>query len=96
MTREGIELKEKDWSLSFEDPYYEKNFEEIFGESIDAVQRTKAGRYVNLITPGVHGDPRNGFIPQLLSRLKQADLAVREVRYIDECGCGGFVTRVFR
>ncbi|CAG5084390.1 Putative uncharacterized protein [Thermobacillus xylanilyticus] len=63
---------------------------------MDAIRRTKAGHYVNLVTPGALGDPREWLIPRLSAMVKDADLAVREIRYIDECGCGGHVTRVYR
>ena len=95
MKKELAVLKTGDWSLNLEDPYYETNFEEIFTESVDAVRQTKEGCYVNLVTPGVHGDPRDWLIDPLQERLQASDLAVREIRYIDECGCGGHVTRVF-
>lgn len=95
MGNEIAPLKEGDWSLNLEDPYYENRLEEVFTESLEAIQRTKAGHYVNLVTHGACGDPRDWLIPELPERLQQAGLSVREIRYIDECGCGGFVTRVF-
>ena len=60
------------------------------------IRRTKAGHCVNLVTPGALGDPREWLIPRLSAMVKDAGLAVREIRYIDECGCGGHVTRVYR
>lgn len=96
MNKEIAVVKEGDWSLNLEDPYYETHIEEVFSESIDAIQRTKEGHYVNLVTPGACGDPRNWLIPQLSALVQQVNLPVREIRYIDQCGCGGYVTRVFR
>ena len=96
MKKELTVLKSGDWSLNLEDPYYETRIDDIFAESVDAVRQTKEGRYVNLVTTGVHGDPRDWFIAPLQDLLRDAGLAVREIRYIDECGCGGHVTRVFR
>ena len=96
MKKELTVLKASDWSLNLEDPYYETHLDEIFTESVDAARQTKEGCYVNLVTPGVHGDPRDWLIEPLLVRLQAESLAIREVRYIDECGCGGHVTRVFR
>ncbi|REK59245.1 MAG: CGCGG family rSAM-modified RiPP protein [Thermobacillus sp.] len=89
-------LKDGDWSVNLEDACYEEHPEEVLAESMDAIRRTKAGHYVNLVTPGVLGDPREWLIPRLSAMVKDADLAVREIRYIDECGCGGHVTRVYR
>lgn len=89
-------FKDGDWSLNLENDYYETHPDEVFIESVDAIRRTKAGHYVNLVTPGGLGDPREWLIPQLIALVKYADLEVKEIRYIDECGCGGHVTRVFR
>lgn len=96
MKKEIAVLKEGDWSLNLEDPYYETHPEELLAESLDAIQRTKEGHYVNLVTPEACGDPRDWLIPQLSAMAQQANLSVREIRYIDQCGCGGYVTRVFR
>jgi len=96
MNKEIPVMKEGDWSLSLEDPYFESHIEEIFTESLAAVQRTKSGHYVNLVTPGACGDPRVWMFSQLLSQLQKAGLSVQDIRYMNQCGCGGHVTRVFR
>jgi hypothetical protein len=96
MKRELSVLKDGDWSLSLEDDHYETHPEEVFTESVDAIRRTKPGHCVNLVTPGGLGDPREWLIPRLIAMVKYADLPVREIRYIDQCRCGGHVTRVFR
>ncbi len=96
MKKELAVLKSGDWSLNLEDPYYETHLSEIFAESMDAIRQTKEGCYVNLVTPGVHGDPRDWLIEPLHDRLRASELTIREIRYIDECGCGGHVTRAFR
>jgi hypothetical protein len=95
MKKEIAVMKAGDWSLNLEDPYYETNPEELFAESINAIQCTKEGHYVNLVTPGACGDPRDWLIPRLSDLARQNNLPVREIRYIDQCGCGGYVTRVF-
>lgn len=89
-------LKEKDWSLNLEDPYFETHIDELFAESVKAVIQTKTGCYVNLVTPGKHGDPRDWYIDKLKERLEMESIDFAEICYIDECGCGGYVTRVFR
>jgi hypothetical protein len=96
MKKEIAWLKDGDWSVNLEDAYYGEHPEEVLAESLEAVKRTKEGRYVNLVTPGALGDPREWLIPGLSAMLQEAGLAVREIRYIDQCGCGGHVTRVFR
>jgi hypothetical protein len=96
MKKELVVLKDGDWSLNLEDEYYERHPEDVFAESVDAIRRTKAGHCVNLVTPGGLGDPREWLIPQLITLVRYEDLPVREIRYVDECGCGGHVTRVYR
>lgn len=89
-------MKDKDWSLNLEDAYYENNPDEMMAESVNAVRQTKNGCYVNLVTPGKSGDPRNGLISQLEDRLNKEGVDVKGIQYIDQCGCGGYVTRVFK
>lgn len=88
-------FKEKDWSLNLEDPYYENHLDDLFDESVEAVKQTGKGCYVNIVTPGKHGDPRDWFISRLNGLLEKEAVPFKEIRYIDECGCGGYVTRVF-
>lgn len=96
MKKEIAVMKKGDWSLNLEDSYFETHPEDVIAESMAAIQRTKEGYYVNLVTPGACGDPRDWLIPQLSAQVRQANLPVRDIRYIDQCGCGGYVTRVFR
>ena len=95
MKKEIAVMKDGDWSLNLEDSYYETHLEELFAESVNAIQRTKEGHYVNLVTPGACGDPRDWLIPRLSVLARQANLPVQEIRYIDQCGCGGYVTRIY-
>lgn len=95
MKKEIAVMKTGDWSLNLEDPYYETHLDAIFAESLDAIKQTKEGCYVNLVTPGVYGDPRNWLIEPLHAQVRDRNMAVREIRYVDECGCGGHVTRVY-
>ncbi len=96
MYHEVATLKEKDWSLNLEDSYYEEHPEEILPQSLKAVCQTAPGSYVNVVTPGNCGDPRDWLIHQLAEGLRELGVQIREIRYIDQCGCGGYVLRVFR
>ncbi|MFB6195273.1 MAG: hypothetical protein ABEI80_03815 [Haloplanus sp.] len=61
----------------------------IVAEAVDAVEQTRAGRFVDLVTHERHGHPA--------SYLHEAVRAVdRPVALSDEgrCSCGGYVTRV--
>jgi hypothetical protein len=79
-----------------EDSYYEQNPDELLKEALEAVISTAHGYYVNLVTPGGIGNPELAFIPGLIGKLEEEDVPVKKVQYIDECGCGGYVTRVYR
>lgn len=96
MGKAFAELKRKDWSVNLEDEYYVIHPEELMNEAIQAVKQTGAGCYVNLVTPGDLGHPENWLIDSLVMGLEKEAVAFQSVQYIDECGCGGFVTRVFR
>jgi hypothetical protein len=96
MRKEIAVMKDKDWSLNLEDPYYEERPDEMFEESMAAIRQTKMGFYVNLVTPGKNGDPRDWLISRLKEQLDLEAADWKEIRYVDECGCGGHVTRVYR
>ncbi|WP_438448686.1 CGCGG family putative rSAM-modified RiPP protein [Gorillibacterium sp. sgz5001074] len=96
MGRGWREIRTRDWSLNLEDEAYADNQEELLAASVEGIRGTDAGCYVNLVTPGGAGHPEEGFIPALERRLREDGIDVAEIRYIGECGCGGFVTRVFR
>lgn len=89
-------VKAGDWSLNLEDEYDSDERAELLDAAADGVRITRIGCYVNIITPGAYGNPEEWFIPELRRTLEEQGLPVQEVRYIDECGCGGYVTRVFR
>jgi len=96
MKKEIAVLKTGGWSLNLEDPYFDTHSEELLAESMDAIGRTKEGHYVNLVTPGSCGDPRDWLIPRLFELARQTGISIRDIRYVDQCGCGGHVTRVYR
>jgi hypothetical protein len=96
MSKELKDLKEKNWSLNLEDAYYEEHIEDLLLESQNAVRQTKSGYYVNIVTPAKCGDPRDWLVSQLSIRLKETEVSIQDIQYIDQCGCGGYVVRVFR
>lgn len=89
-------LKDKDWSLNLEDAYYAERPDELVRESVEAVAMTAPGRYINLVTPPEAGHPEQGLIGRIETALKTSGTLYERIVYIDECGCGGFVTRVYR
>ncbi len=95
--REFIQVtKSCDWSINLEEDYDPNHPEALIEESVEAVQQTASSFYVNIITPGEAGHPEDGFIPQLTDELNRLGIQIERIVYIDECGCGGHVTRVYR
>src|SRR5690554_3180768 len=88
ITTMKVNMKDKDWSLNLEDAFYEENPAEIVKECVIAVQQTKLSCYVNLVTPGNYGDPRERLIPELVEEFKLASIKTDRIEYIDQCGCG--------
>lgn len=58
-------------------------------EAVDAVEQTRSGRFVDLVTHEQHGHP----VSYLYEPVRSVD---RPVALSDEgrCSCGGYVTRV--
>ncbi|KAA9028573.1 CGCGG family putative rSAM-modified RiPP protein [Niallia endozanthoxylica] len=82
----------KNWSVSFEHEEYEGNRDLIIEEAMEAVEKTSKGYYVNLVTPDVLGHPESYLIEVLEEHFKDAI----KMKYIDQCGCGGYVLRVWK
>ncbi|MNC68581.1 hypothetical protein D3C75_1191920 [compost metagenome] len=51
---------------------------------------------MNIITPGDMGNPEEWFISRLEGLLAEKGLPVEKVVYVGACGCGGYITRVYR
>lgn len=83
-------MHEKNWSISFESDDYENDKGLLIEEAIDAVQQTGKGYYVNVVTPASLGHP-DGFLTDVLD--SHFGNAI-DTKYIDQCGCGGYVLRV--
>lgn len=88
--------RELDWSINLEDDQYAGNTEQLIADAVKAVSITAPGRYVNLVTHQAAGHPQEGLISKLEAALNNAGLAETKLVYINECGCGGFVTRAYR
>lgn len=87
----------KSWSADFEQEPYLDHEDLVITDALDAIAATHVvddhhSTYVNLVTPGALGDPARYLIPALLQTLGDK---VR-VEEAGECGCGGFVVRVWR
>lgn len=77
------------WSVNLELPEHEEDRERVEREALEAVRQTAPGYFVNLVTHEAHGHPRHYLYEAL-----DAEFDGIEVEYVDQCGCGGYVTRV--
>ncbi|WP_017755494.1 CGCGG family putative rSAM-modified RiPP protein [Calidifontibacillus oryziterrae] len=82
----------KDWSKDLEHDDYENNIDFIIEDAVKAVEQTSIGHYVNLVTSNTFGNPDSYLTPVLDARFGKK---IR-TKFIDQCGCGGYVLRVWK
>ncbi|AZU61139.1 CGCGG family rSAM-modified RiPP protein [Neobacillus mesonae] len=82
----------KDWTKDLEHDEYEQDIDLIIKDALTAVEETAAGCYVNLVTASAFGSPED-YLQPLLEGLFPNKL---RVKFIDQCGCGGYVLRVWK
>lgn len=80
------------WSANLETEEYAADRGLILQDAVEAILETTPGHFVNLAVSEAHGNPDSYLIPYLQDRFGSA---VR-IQFIDQCGCGGYVYRVFR
>lgn len=80
------------WSVNLETEDYIQDRDLIVKDAISAVQETKVGNFVNIVTAENHGDPISYLIPVLQETFGDTV----NIKFIDQCGCGGYVYRVHR
>ncbi|PYZ92243.1 CGCGG family rSAM-modified RiPP protein [Salipaludibacillus keqinensis] len=85
-------METKSWSASLEHGEYSEDRDLVLKHSIEAIEETAKGCYVNLVTPDVFGHPEN----YLSDHIHEKFSDTVEIKYIDQCGCGGYVLRVYR
>lgn len=80
---------ERPWVADLETEEHAANKTLTVAEAVDAVEQTRRGRFVDLVTHRQHGHP-SGYLHEPLQSLD------RRVDVSDEgrCSCGGYVTRV--
>ncbi|MBU9720780.1 MULTISPECIES: CGCGG family rSAM-modified RiPP protein [Bacillaceae] len=83
----------KNWSAALEHGEYAEDRDLVVKDGIEAVGETGKGVYVNLVTPNEFGNPDTYLTDILLGHFGEE---IREIKYIDECGCGGHVLRVYK
>ncbi|MEH7251701.1 CGCGG family rSAM-modified RiPP protein [Neobacillus niacini] len=83
---------DKNWSISLEHEEYENDMDLVIKDSINAIEETSPSCYVNIVTPACFGEP-NTYLTLALSDYFGKRIAMK---FIDQCGCGGFVLRVWK
>jgi putative CGCGG family rSAM target protein len=83
---------EKDWTKDLEHDEYENDIDLILKDALEAVEITQPGYFVNLVTSATFGDPVKYLQPLIENVFKDTV----SLKYIDQCGCGGHVLRVWK
>ncbi|WP_257300810.1 CGCGG family rSAM-modified RiPP protein [Haloarchaeobius sp. FL176] len=78
------------WSVNLEKPEYADSPESVVDDALTAVGQTRPGFHVNLVTHGDCGHPES----YLFDALAEAVGDAASWEYVEQCGCGGHVTRV--
>jgi putative CGCGG family rSAM target protein len=90
--KNGVCLMNKDWTKDLEHDEYENDIDLIIKDALIAVKETNVGCYVNLVTSNVFGTPVD-YLQPLLEEMFPNQL---KIKFIDQCGCGGYVLRVWK
>jgi putative CGCGG family rSAM target protein len=77
------------WSANLERERHTDR-ERLLADAVTAVEHTRPGYHVNLVTHGDHGDPSS----YLFDHLAEAFGDAVTPEFVERCGCGGYVTRV--
>ncbi|WP_323190700.1 CGCGG family rSAM-modified RiPP protein [Halostella sp. PRR32] len=77
------------WSANLEKSVHAEERDIVVTQAKDAVEHTLPGNHVNLVTHGNHGHPETYLYDELRAAFDGVDL-----EYVEQCGCGGHVTRV--
>ncbi|MFB6169845.1 MAG: CGCGG family rSAM-modified RiPP protein [Haloarculaceae archaeon] len=84
-------VHDNSWSANLEKPEHAADRDLVVSQAIDAIEHTTDGNHVNLVTHGDHGHPET----YLYDRIEAAFGDAVDLRYVEQCGCGGHVTRAF-
>jgi putative CGCGG family rSAM target protein len=82
-------VHDNSWSANLEKSRHAESRDLVVVQARQAVEHTAGGNHVNLVTHGDHGHPET----YLYDALDECfdDLSWE---YVEQCGCGGHVTRV--
>ncbi|MFB6131272.1 MAG: CGCGG family rSAM-modified RiPP protein [Salinigranum sp.] len=83
-------VHDNSWSANLEKPQLAVDRDLVVEQAVSAVEHTSGGHHVNLVTHGDHGHPET-YLFDALDATFDGDVSWE---YVDQCGCGGYVTRV--
>ncbi len=81
------EVHDNSWSANLELAEHAGDRERVLADARSAIEHTAPGYHVNLVTHGDNGHPET-YLYEVLD-----DLGV-DYEFVEQCGCGGYVTRV--
>jgi putative CGCGG family rSAM target protein len=84
-------VHDNSWSANLEKQQHAADVDLVVSQAIDAIDHTGPGNHVNLVTHGDHGHPS----AYLYETLEETFGAGVTWGYVQQCGCGGHVTRVY-
>jgi putative CGCGG family rSAM target protein len=80
---------DRPWVADLESEAHVADRQLTVSEAVDAVEQTRTGRYVDLVTHERHSHPSSYLYEALRSVDRRVELSAR-----GRCSCGGYVTRV--
>ena len=83
-------VHDNSWSANLEKPRHAGERDLVVEQAVEAIEHTAPGNHVNLVT---HGD--NGHPEAYLYRALEDEYDGLDWEYVEQCGCGGHVTRVY-
>ncbi|WP_128478714.1 CGCGG family putative rSAM-modified RiPP protein [Halorussus pelagicus] len=84
-------VHDNSWSANLETPQHAERRDLVVEQARQAVEHTAGGNHVNLVTHGDHGHPETYLYDALVETFGDA----LSWEYVEQCGCGGHVTRVY-
>jgi putative CGCGG family rSAM target protein len=84
------ERHDNSWSANLEKPEHAADLQLVLDGAEQAIEHTVPGNHVNLVTHGDHGHPSEYLVEHLDAEFGETI----EADYVEQCGCGGHVTRV--
>jgi putative CGCGG family rSAM target protein len=85
-------LPMSNWSINLETEEYVADRNLIIKDAITAILETEVGCFVNLAAAENHGNPDDYLVPALKDEFRDSV----KIQFIDQCGCGGYVYKVYR